>query len=107
MSRSREWRAGTHRRGDDPRAVPPHVRVPDAEACSPLAGLAGVESTAWGWTNHRTKDTSMLTGSQRSTPLTSAPSAPLMFPTLSAAQLARIAAHGVSRPVADGEVLIE
>lgn len=40
----------------------------------------------------------------RSTPLASAPAA---FPTLSAAQIARIAAHGVVRPIARGEVLIE
>jgi thioredoxin reductase (NADPH) len=39
--------------------------------------------------------------------LTSAPGAALMFPTLSAAQIARIAAHGVIRPITGGEVLIE
>jgi len=49
----------------------------------------------------------MLTESTRSTPLTSAPAAALMFPTLNPAQIARIAAHGVIRPVAPGEVLIE
>jgi thioredoxin reductase (NADPH) len=39
--------------------------------------------------------------------LTSAPGAALMFPTLSDAQIARIAAHGVIRPISGGEVLIE
>jgi len=43
----------------------------------------------------------------RSTPLTSAPDAALMFPTLSAAQIARTASHGVTRPITRGEVLIE
>lgn len=43
----------------------------------------------------------------RSTPLTRAATASLMFPTLSAAQIARIAAHGAVRPIARGEVLIE
>ncbi len=43
----------------------------------------------------------------RSSPLTSAADAALMFPTLSAAQIARIAAHGVVRPITRGEVLIE
>jgi thioredoxin reductase (NADPH) len=42
-----------------------------------------------------------------STPLTSAATAPLMFPTLTVAQIARIASHGVIRPIARGEVLIE
>jgi thioredoxin reductase (NADPH) len=49
----------------------------------------------------------VLTQTTRSTPLTSAPDAALMFPTLSAAQIARIAAHGVVRPITRGEVLIE
>jgi thioredoxin reductase (NADPH) len=49
----------------------------------------------------------MLTEITRSTPLTSAPDAALMFPSLSAAQIARIAAHGVVRPITGGEVLIE
>ena len=49
----------------------------------------------------------MLTETTRSTPLTSAPNAALMFPTLSSAQIARIAAHGVIRPITRGEVLIE
>jgi thioredoxin reductase (NADPH) len=49
----------------------------------------------------------MLTETTRSTPLTSAPDAALMFPLLSDAQIARIAAHGVVRPIARGEVLIE
>jgi thioredoxin reductase (NADPH) len=43
----------------------------------------------------------------RSTPLTSAADAALMFPTLSAAQIARIASRGVTRPITRGEVLIE
>ena len=49
----------------------------------------------------------MVTQPIRSTPLTSAPDAALMFPTLTSAQIARIAAHGVLRPIARGEVLIE
>ena len=49
----------------------------------------------------------MLNETTRSTPLTSAPDAALMFPALSAAQIARIAAHGVVRPITRGEVLIE
>ena len=49
----------------------------------------------------------MLTETIRSTPLTSAPDAALMFPTLTSAQIARIASHGVTRPVTRGEVLIE
>ena len=40
------------------------------------------------------------------TPLTSA-NAPLLFPALSATQIARIASHGVTRPITRGEVLIE
>ena len=43
----------------------------------------------------------------RSTPLTSAAHAALMFPTLSSAQIARIASRGVIRPITRGEVLIE
>jgi thioredoxin reductase (NADPH) len=43
----------------------------------------------------------------RSTPLTSAPDAALLFPTLTSAQIARIASHGLTRPVTRGEVLIE
>ncbi|HEX6927518.1 MAG TPA: FAD-dependent oxidoreductase [Longimicrobiaceae bacterium] len=43
----------------------------------------------------------------RSAPLMRAATAPLMFPTLNAAQIARIAAHGSVRPIARGEVLIE
>jgi thioredoxin reductase (NADPH) len=42
-----------------------------------------------------------------STPLTSAPDAALMFPTLTSAQIARIASRGVTRPVTRGELLIE
>jgi thioredoxin reductase (NADPH) len=37
----------------------------------------------------------------------SAPDAALMFPTLTSAQIARIASHGVTRPITRGEVLIE
>jgi thioredoxin reductase (NADPH) len=40
-------------------------------------------------------------------PLTDAPDAALMFPTLRPAQIARIAAHGVVRRVAGGDVLVE
>jgi thioredoxin reductase (NADPH) len=43
----------------------------------------------------------------RSTPLTSAPDAALLFPTLTSAQIARIASHGVTRRITLGEVLIE
>src|SRR5262245_62167574 len=43
----------------------------------------------------------------RSNPLTSAPDAALLFPTLTSTQIARIAAHGVIRPVTRGEVLID
>jgi thioredoxin reductase (NADPH) len=46
-------------------------------------------------------------GPTLSTPLTSAPNAALLFPTLNAAQIARIASHGVIRPITRGEVLIE
>ena len=49
----------------------------------------------------------MLTETTRSTPLTGAATASLMFPTLTAAQVVRIAAHGISRPITRGEVLIE
>ena len=40
-------------------------------------------------------------------PLTSAPDAASMFPVLSGAQMARVAAHGRRRAIARGEVLIE
>ena len=43
----------------------------------------------------------------RSSPLTSAADAALMFPTLSPAQIARLSSHGVVRPITRGEVLIE
>lgn len=43
----------------------------------------------------------------KSTPLTSAPDAALLFPALTPAQIARIASCGVTRSVARGEVLIE
>jgi thioredoxin reductase (NADPH) len=49
----------------------------------------------------------MLPGTTRSTPLTSAEDAALMFPTLGDAQIARIAAHGVARIIAAGEILVE
>lgn len=48
-----------------------------------------------------------VTEPARSTPLVSASHQALMFPTLTPAQIARIAAHGVVRPIARGEVLIE
>jgi thioredoxin reductase (NADPH) len=48
-----------------------------------------------------------MTETTHSTPLTSAPGAGLMFPTLTPAQIARIASHGVIRPITRGEVLIE
>ena len=49
----------------------------------------------------------MLTETIRSTPFTSAPDAALMFPTLTPAQIERIASHGVTRPITREEVLIE
>src|SRR5258705_3218501 len=49
----------------------------------------------------------MLTGTTRSTLLTSAPNAALLFPALSSSQIARIASHGVIRPITRGDVLIE
>ena len=49
----------------------------------------------------------MVTGSTRSTPLSSGPNAALLFPKLSSAQIARTASHGLIRPVTHGEVLIE
>ena len=42
-----------------------------------------------------------------SLPLTDAPDAAIMFPTLRAAQIARIASHGVIRPIMHGDVLVE
>src|SRR5262245_26950974 len=42
-----------------------------------------------------------------STPLSSAADAALLFPTLTSAQIARIASHGVTRPITRGDVLIE
>ena len=48
-----------------------------------------------------------MTETIRSTPLTSAPDAALLFPTLTSAQIARIASHGVTRPITRGDVLIE
>src|SRR5262245_58481464 len=58
----------------------------------------------------RTRDPgrlTMATGTPRPTVLTNAANAALMFPTLSPAQTARIASHGVIRPITRGEVLIE
>lgn len=49
----------------------------------------------------------MLKDAIRSTPLTSGPNAALLFPTLTSAQIARLASRGVTRPIARGEVLIE
>jgi thioredoxin reductase (NADPH) len=49
----------------------------------------------------------MLSGTTRSTPLTTAAHAALMFPTLSSAQIARIASRGAIRPIKRGDVLIE
>jgi len=48
----------------------------------------------------------VLTETRRVTPLTSA-NAAHMFPTLSSAQIALIAAHGVIRPITQGEVLVD
>jgi thioredoxin reductase (NADPH) len=48
-----------------------------------------------------------VTESVHSTLLSSGPNAALLFPELSAAQIARIASHGVIRPITRGEVLIE
>ena len=50
---------------------------------------------------------SQVTESAHSTLLSSGPNAALLFPELSAAQIARIASHGVIRPITRGEVLIE
>jgi thioredoxin reductase (NADPH) len=48
-----------------------------------------------------------VTETPRSTLLSSAPNAALLFPVLSSAQIARIASHGVIRPIIRGEVLID
>ena len=48
-----------------------------------------------------------MTETPRSTLLSSAPNAALLFPLLSSAQIARIASQGVIRPITCGEVLIE
>jgi thioredoxin reductase (NADPH) len=48
-----------------------------------------------------------VTETPRSTLLSSAPNAALLFPVLSSAQIARIASHGVVRPITRGEVLID
>ena len=57
--------------------------------------------------HHHAQARADVTETMGSTPLTSAPDAALMFPTLSAAQIERIASHGVIRPVTSGEVLVE
>src|SRR6266851_5303439 len=49
----------------------------------------------------------MLTDTTRSPLLTNATTASFMFPTLTAGQIERIAAHGVLRPITRDEVLIE
>ncbi len=49
----------------------------------------------------------MSTDTTQSTPLSSSPNAALMFPKLSPAQIARVASHGVIRPIDRGDVLIE
>ena len=41
------------------------------------------------------------------TPLSSAANASLLFPTLTSAQITRFAAHGVTHPIARGEVLVQ
>ena len=48
-----------------------------------------------------------MTATARPMPLSSGPNAALLFPTLTPAQIGRIAAHGVTVPVARGDVLIE
>jgi thioredoxin reductase (NADPH) len=55
----------------------------------------------------RCKASEEMSAVTRSSPLTSAADAALMFPTLTPAQIARISAHGVVRPIMRGEVLIE
>ena len=49
----------------------------------------------------------MLSEISRSTPLSSGPDAARLFPALTSEQIARIASHGVIRPITRGEVLIE
>jgi hypothetical protein len=56
---------------------------------------------------HTGRGVTMVTETTLSTPLTSAPDAALMFPTLSSAQIARIASRGLIRPTTRGEVLVE
>ena len=58
-------------------------------------------------TNVDQYETSGAVADTASIPLTDAPDAALMFPTLRPPQIARIATHGVVRPIAGGEVLIE
>ncbi|HEX8798232.1 MAG TPA: FAD-dependent oxidoreductase [Terriglobales bacterium] len=48
-----------------------------------------------------------VTETARATLLSGAANAALMFPVLSSAQIARIASHGVIRPITRGEVLID
>ena len=55
----------------------------------------------------RSKAPDVLTAITPSTPFTNNANAALMFPVLSAAQISRIATHGVIRPITRGEVLIE
>src|SRR5262245_26941496 len=57
--------------------------------------------------HRRSKARNVVQETIRTSPLTSAPDAALLFPTLTPAQIARIASHGVTRPVIRGEVLIE
>src|SRR5262245_31771185 len=49
----------------------------------------------------------MVTETDRSTLLSSGATASLLFPALTAEQIARIASHGLVRPITRGEVLIE
>lgn len=49
----------------------------------------------------------MLPQAIKSTPLSSSPDAPLLFPTLTPEQIARVASCGLTRCVTRGEVLIE
>src|SRR5215471_8982754 len=54
----------------------------------------------------RSRASDVVTETAPSTPLTSA-NAAHMFPALSEAQIARVASHGMIRPITQGEVLIE
>src|SRR5262252_2744506 len=57
-------------------------------------------------THTRSRASDVSTETAPSTPLTSANAAHL-FPALSPAQIARVASHGLIRPISQGEVLIE